>query len=317
MDLHRAFEDYKEFQSPEWQNHLRFCACVKPDHANFEELLRLCRIWCCLSDFLHCKRPEKLRSPLRFTIGEHETDSYWFHLVYCSRLLGKEMIDRIAARLGLRDKVTGAAVSNAAFADALLCDLLHDAASVLGVLYYCSTVAFRCSLWVERTMPDACDSLLDNLHLLRIAVCWMSSRLTGGKASETAAWVRTTEQLIDEDKRWEQYQMIAALKRDCAVQLWLLRAQYFIATDADAVSAASCYEEAQRLGWQLNEDARDVVDERESMQRAARPADELVEKCSFFKALNDPPLRGINPLNFAPVRTETSFPIDPNQPQRS
>ncbi len=161
MDLLRALSDFPELQTQAWHEQLQFASKTKADSADFDSLKRFCKVWCRLSDWLNTNRPEKLRVKLLFTVGEHETDSYWFHLVYCSNKLGTATLDRIAQKLLLRDTVSGAALSNAVLNDSDLCDLIEDTYHTLGVLYYCSTTAFRCSQWVEKMIPECCDNIIE------------------------------------------------------------------------------------------------------------------------------------------------------------
>ncbi len=118
-----------------------------------------------------------------------------------------------------------------------------------------------------------------------------------------AQWLETTLTLIGK-VRCDKYQMFDALERDCKVQLWLARAQQFLKGEADVTSAGSCFEQAEQLGWKMNQEAKEVVDEQKTLHRIQRSAEELIADCAFCKPLNDPPLRGINPLEFAVARAD-------------
>jgi len=284
----------QEFHT-EWQSDLEFLDRINLETADIKNLIRYCKIWACLSEFLSCKRPTKLHKKLLFRVGEYETNSYWFNLVYWSVRCGEQMLDEIAGQLALANKLTPPALSNAIFQPSTLADLVFLIFDSIGLLYYCSTKAYKTSKWVEIKMRETCDKLSEVHDLLRLTLCFIEVRLAQSKWHSYAKMVSTLDSLLL-SKRWASLQMVDAIRSDCEVQKWLVRGLYYIQETNEPAKSASCYENASLLGWNLSDTAKNIIEERDSLRHETVNEETLIRNCVFPSPILDPALRGKSPL---------------------
>lgn len=276
---------------------LQLVDCISPMTCNVEDLLIYCANWCCLSDWLSRTRPKSIPKPMRFVVGEYETDSYWFNLVFYSHRLGKLAMNKVAAELELNRKTNKGALSNSDLSVTTLVKMVKLCCSVVGVLHYATTRALRASLWVEKIMPLESEEMMQFYYVLRTLVTWMTCRIDTKDWQNHAKWARSTNQLI-QSHSLHKYEMLQAIRNDCDIQLWLAKANCVLSKTANESLALSCYEQAQELGWNFDAHATTLEEDCDTLDLPLPESlDDLDSTCALPDGIVDPVVKGTNPLH--------------------
>lgn len=300
MDFQIAFKNVARLND-ETSQCLIELSSITPQTCSYRQLLRYCKIWCCLADFLFTNQIDKLPVSLNFVMGNTKTDCYWLNLLYYSNRLARDLMATLVQAYDAQYRIDNNTFVSQSIPVQVGEQTTLQMIDVIGISHYCKTVLMKNCVWYEELMPEETHESRQLYHCLRIVACWIRA----GAMQRTPPSERDWEKIssiyyticqIAERNHLSSYPIIEAILKDCEIQMLVNKAEYHMECTVDYGIISASLKEAHKLGWKLTIRQEEAIDDNDNVFRHSEPTRTELETYPPTLQYVDIFVRGVDPL---------------------